>query len=172
LLLFPVPIRGSILAFFFPFESQDPTSASLSDQASCSSQLFSSSAPLPQPAAPILFPSPRQQASRALLSVFLQSTSKKRAAAISFLFPQSSQSACSPVVSLLSFPKQPPTPSLNFVYRKNQQLDPNSFSKNIKSASSSISMISCVGPWCASDHQQFLLSSNQSTQISKLAASF
>jgi hypothetical protein len=89
-----------------------------------------------------------------------------------FSFPQSSQSACSPVVSLLSFPKQPPTPSLNFVYRRNQQLDPNSFSKNIKSSSSSISMISCVSPWCASDHQQFLFSSNQSTQISKLAASF
>jgi hypothetical protein len=63
--------------------------------------------------------------------------------------------------------EQPPTPSLNFVYRKNQQLDPNPFSRNIKSASSSISMISCVSPWCASDHQQFLFSSNQSTQISK-----
>jgi hypothetical protein len=68
--------------------------------------------------------------------------------------------------------EQPPTPSLNFVYRKNQQLDPNPFSKNIKSASSSISLISCVSPWCASYHQQFLFSSNQSTQISKLAGSF
>jgi hypothetical protein len=68
--------------------------------------------------------------------------------------------------------EQPPTSSLNFVYYNNQQLDPNPFSKNIKSASSSISMISCVGPWCASYHQQFLFSSDQSTQISKLAASF
>jgi hypothetical protein len=89
-----------------------------------------------------------------------------------FSFPQSSQSAFSPVVYLISFPKQPPTPALNFVYRKNRQLDPNSSSKNIKSASSSISMISCVSPRCASDHQQFLFSSNQSTQISKLAANF
>jgi hypothetical protein len=87
-------------------------------------------------------------------------------------FPQSSQSACSPAVSLLSFPEQPPTPSLNFVYRKNQQLDPNSFSKNINSASSGISMISCVSPWCASHHQQFSFSSNQSTQISKLEPAF
>jgi hypothetical protein len=68
--------------------------------------------------------------------------------------------------------ERPPTPSLNFVYRKDPQLDPNSFSKNIKSASSSISIISCVSPWCASDHQQFSFSSNQSTRISKLAASF
>jgi hypothetical protein len=30
--------------------------------------------------------------------------------------------------------EQPPTPSLNYVYCKNQQLDPNPFSKNIKSA--------------------------------------
>jgi hypothetical protein len=89
-----------------------------------------------------------------------------------FSFPQSSQSACSLVVSLLSFPKQPPTPSLNFVYCNNQQLDPNPFSKNIKSASSSISMISCVGPLCARYHQQLLSSYDQSTQISKLVASF
>jgi hypothetical protein len=59
--------------------------------------------------------------------------------------------------------EQPPTPSLNYVYCKNQQLDPNPFSKNIKSASSSISMISGVGPWCASYHQQFLFSFDQST---------
>jgi hypothetical protein len=38
--------------------------------------------------------------------------------------------------------ERPPTPSLNFVYRKDPRLDPNSCSKNIKSASSSISMIS------------------------------
>jgi hypothetical protein len=68
--------------------------------------------------------------------------------------------------------EQPPTPSLNYVYHKNQQLDPNPFSKIIKSTGSSISLISCVGPWCASYHQQFLFSSNQSTQISEQAESF
>jgi hypothetical protein len=87
------------------------------------------------------------------LSSPLSQNSQQQHFSLSFLQIKSSAT----YLFLSTEQEQPPTPSLNYVYCKNQQLEPNPFSKNIKSAGSSISLISCVGPWCKLPPAVFVL---------------
>jgi hypothetical protein len=76
--------------------------------------------------------------------------------------------AAIPLLLSIHQQSQPRAPSLNFVYRKNQQLDAIPSLINKISQLRHLSEFLCQ-PVVCSYHQQFLFSSNQSTQIRELA---